>query len=143
MLTGAILLQILIMDSTLSLSLDNLVSSPNHDFIQVLNNIDVPFAGSFCTDNREDEPLYNDSNFSCYYLDETSFCTKFRNTNNFFVMCLNIQSLSAKFNDLHQLISNMLYSNCAPDVICLQETWQIPNSNLLSLPNYFPLEYLT
>jgi exonuclease III len=37
----------------------------------------------------------------------------------------------------------MLYSNCAPDVICLQETWQIPNSNLLSLPNYFPLEYLT
>ena len=133
----------MIMDSTPSLSLDNLISSPNHDFIQVLNNIDAPFAGSFCTDNREDEPLYNESNFSCSYLDETSFCTKFRNTNNFFIMCLNIQSLSAKFNDLHQLISNMLYSNCAPDVICLQETWQIPNSNLLSLPNYFPLEYLT
>ncbi|MFO0003632.1 MAG: endonuclease/exonuclease/phosphatase family protein, partial [bacterium] len=34
------------------------------------------------------------------------------------------------------------YHNCAPDIICLQETWQIPNIELLSIPNYFPLECL-
>jgi hypothetical protein len=130
------------MDSTLPLSLDNLICSDKHDFLHVLNNCNAPSAGNFGNDH-DDETLYNESTFSCYYLDETSFCSKFRNNEKFLIMCLNIQSLPAKFNELYQLVANMLYFNCAPDIICLQEIWQIPNKNILSLPNYFPLEYLT
>ena len=52
---------------------------------------------------------------------------------------LNIQSLPAKFNEFSDFISNLLYNNAAPEIICLQELWQIADPNLLSLPSYHPL----
>jgi len=107
-----------------------------------MKNSNSPTAGNF-NNYDDDETPYSESLFSCKYLDETSFCTQFRNNSKFFVMSLNIQSLKAKFNDFRQLISNLLYSNCAPDIICIQEIWQIPSNDLFHLPNYFPLEYLT
>jgi hypothetical protein len=107
-----------------------------------MKNSNSPTAGNF-NNYDDDETPYSESLFSCKYLNETSFCAQFRNNSKFFVMSLNIQSLKAKFNDFRQLISNLLYSNCAPDIICIQEIWQIPSNDLFHLPNYFPLEYLT
>jgi hypothetical protein len=131
----------LIMDSVLPLSLDNLILSEPYDFINIVNHSDSPCIGNFRSSDTDETP-YAESSFNFSYIDETAFCSEYKNNGKFLVMSLNIQSLNSKFNDLRQLVSNMLYHNCAPDIICLQEIWQIPYTALLSIPNYFPLECL-
>ena len=54
-------------------------------------------------------------------------------------MSLNIQSLPAKYTDLKCLIISLLKHNCSPDIICIQETWNVIDPSLFSLPNYQPL----
>jgi len=129
------------MDSVQPFSLDNLIHSDSHDFVNIINQSVTPCIGNF-TNSDEDETPYAESSFDFCYMDETAFCSQYKNNGKFLVMSLNIQCLNSKFNELRQLVSNMLYHNCAPDIICLQETWQIPNIELLSIPNYFPLECL-
>ena len=72
---------------------------------------------------------------------ENQLIEKLKNHCNPFVLSVNIQSLSSKFNDLKSLISSLLISNCAPDVICLQEIWRIPGSEFFNLDGYHPLEF--
>jgi exonuclease III len=56
-------------------------------------------------------------------------------------MSFNIQSLPAKFHELKELIHMLSSSKCSPDVICLQEIWQIHENMDFSLPGYSKLEY--
>jgi endonuclease/exonuclease/phosphatase (EEP) superfamily protein YafD len=57
------------------------------------------------------------------------------------ILSLNIQSLSAKFKEFKELIELLESKNCSPDIILLQEIWQISNDKLFCLPNYHPLIY--
>ena len=111
--------------------LHNLASDPNFDFIN-----------SFCNqDNDEkfdfiDESPYANTLFSCDYIDPLLFSSQFKNTGEISIMSLNIQSISAKFNELRDLIILFNQSNCSPDIICLQELWQFPPGANFSLPGY-------
>ena len=72
---------------------------------------------------------------------ENQLIEKLKNHCNPFVLSVNIQSLSSKFNDLKSLISSLLISTCAPDVICLQQIWRNPGSEFFNLDGYHPLEF--
>ena len=56
-------------------------------------------------------------------------------------MSFNIQSLPSKFNEFQELIQNFQINKCEPDLICLQEIWQLANSSALSLDDYNPIVY--
>ena len=53
------------------------------------------------------------------------------------VFSVNIQSLPAKFSELSEVVNKFV---SAPDVICLQETWQIMDNSFFPLANYHILE---
>ena len=52
---------------------------------------------------------------------------------------LNIQSLSSKFNEFNEHICALNEKKCGPDVICLQETWKIPNCSVFNIQGYSEL----
>ena len=56
-------------------------------------------------------------------------------------MSLNIQSISAKFNEFSELINVLSNLNCAPDIICLQEIWRFPTYHNFKLANYHLFVY--
>jgi hypothetical protein len=56
-------------------------------------------------------------------------------------MSINIQSLQSKFSEFAEMIQNLEHKNIAPNIICLQELWQFPDSLALSLPGYHPIEF--
>ena len=119
-------------------SLPNFVNNPKFDFLTVLNN-----------DSEDDNNLnfsfsdspYDSSNISCSYICENDFITKYRNCRNPSVLSINIQSLSAKFNELRTFINSLLANDCAPDLICLQEIWKIHDPDLFVMDGYHPLVY--
>ena len=76
---------------------------------------------------------------SCKYYDEIQFTSKFQNVKNFYFLSLNIQSLPAKFNEFQEFINNLQVNNCHPDILLLQETWQISDPLHFPLNNYNPL----
>ena len=56
-------------------------------------------------------------------------------------MSLNIQSLPAKYTEFNELICNLNVNCCAPDIIALQEIWQIQDPAIFPMPNYNLIEY--
>lgn len=58
------------------------------------------------------------------------------NNKKFSLMSLNIQSLPAKYAEFYEFIAEC---NSPPDIICLQEIWNVPDVNLFPLPGYHPL----
>jgi hypothetical protein len=57
------------------------------------------------------------------------------------MLSLNIQSLSAKFNEFRELLSFLDTASCSPDIIFLQETWKIFDPSHFTLYNYSPLQF--
>ena len=49
-------------------------------------------------------------------------------------MSLNIQSLPSKFIEFNDMISNLNVKKCSPDVIALQEIWQIQDPAFFHSP---------
>ena len=116
--------------------LDSLVSNTNFDFISSLtsNSDDThPFNSDF-----SDTP-YSQSTFNTEFKDPTAYCDQFNNFNNLSLLSLNIQSLPSKYNKFFDLIVLLSKFNCSPDIICLQEIWQVPDHLAFSLPGYQPL----
>ena len=74
------------------------------------------------------------------YHTKTEFMDELRKYQNAIsVLSLNIQSLNAKYNELCIFVDELYTKlNCAPSVICLQETWLGPESDatIYSLKNY-------
>jgi hypothetical protein len=128
------------MASTPSFGLDDLVRDPSFNFLQKLSmGEDVnEHSHDFLSTDITDSP-YSQSNFNTNYLDTLQFSEKFRNNKRLSLMSLNIQSLPSKFESLKEFICELSNTNCSPDVICLQETWNIIDPNLFSLPGYQPL----
>jgi len=120
-------------------SLDSVLNNNNFDFIHKMSTIEDDLYSRTNNFNVEQSSPYNDSSFVCNYTDESEYCTKFSNNNNVTLCSLNIQSLSAKFSEFSDFIFNLLSSNSAPEIICLQEIWHIPAPHYFALPSYHPL----
>ena len=54
-------------------------------------------------------------------------------------MSLNIQSLPAKFNEFSELMTEFPSFESCPEIICLQETWNVVDNSMFPLANYHPL----
>ena len=93
--------------------------------------------------HNDDDPSspYTNHNISCEFYDTNAFISNFKNSSNFSLMSLNIQSLPSKFSDFEELINELSSNNCSFDVICLQEIWRISNPDMYLLDNYHNLVY--
>lgn len=117
-----------------SFSLNNLTTNPSFDFLKLLRENQDEIDP-----NESNDSPYENSNFDCTYVDPLNFKEKFGVQKNISMLTLNVQSLPAKFSELHELIS--VLGPCAPDVLCLQELWKFPENSNFSLPGYSPLVY--
>ena len=120
-------------------SLDNFANDPKFNFLNTLSEN---------TDAEEDnlsyefsDSPYHNHNVLCSYIDESKFTSTYKNSNNFSYMSLNIQSLPAKYTEFNELICNLNVNCCAPDIIALQEIWQIQDPAIFPMPNYNLIEY--
>jgi len=113
-------------------SLDSLTTNPSYNFINNLYTEESDF---------DIQSPYEMNNFECSYSDLSSYTSKFRNNSNVSIMSINIQSISAKFAELKELIIIMSKHGTSPDVICLQELWNFPLNVNFSLPGYGKLIY--
>ena len=114
--------------------MNNISTDPNFDFISSLKNL-------YEDDSDYFSMPYEENNFTCTYIDPLSYASKFNKCTNVSIMSLNIQSLSSKFSEFLEFINLLSSSDCAPDVICLQELWQFPVYANFTLPGYNSLEY--
>jgi hypothetical protein len=130
------------MINTNTFSMDNLSNNPEFDFInKISNNFDSDAEDNsfnFFDTNDNDSP-YKPSNFKCTYLDTLETCSYLKNDNRISVMSLNIQCLSSKFNELKDSLDLFESSNCLPDIILLQEIWNVHDASLFTLNQYHPL----
>ncbi len=97
------------------------------------NNNDESFL------NNNDSPYYG-ANLDCIYSNSNTLKITV-GCKDLLVLTINIQSITAKFNELEELLYNLSCSNVIPDVICLQELWQFPQNANFALRGYHPLVY--
>ncbi len=121
-------------------SLHNLASNPTYDFIKSFDEYNASDDNFDNNQYMSDSP-YENSTFLSSYVDPLVFAQNFQKVENISIFSLNIQSLSSKFNDLHELITMFSINKCNPDIICLQELWQFPDLAVFSLPGYHPLVF--
>jgi hypothetical protein len=122
------------MDDNININLEAVSNNPNYDFIKKICSL-----SNLQDDDRflnVNDSLYVDSNIICSYIDELLFYDKYKNDKRLSVMSLNIQSLPAKYFEFEEMIKHMSLNNCEPDVICLQETWKIPDPELFCIEGY-------
>jgi hypothetical protein len=122
-----------------SFDLGDLVNNPNFNFINHFANQpdqdDSPFDFS-------DSP-YTTSTFDTQFIDSSTFISTYKTNNNLKLLSLNIQSLPAKYNELRSFIISLSTNNCAPEIIALQEIWQVIDASHFPLPGYQPLLFTT
>jgi hypothetical protein len=131
-----------LISGTDTFSIGNLESDPNFDFINKINsqsNDDIYNNHLSFLNNDEDDSPYSLSSFECKYVDSIS--NSFDIKNNFIVMSVNIQSLSAKFNELCDLLNDCASNESLHDIILLQEIWQIIDADAFAITGYQPLIY--
>jgi hypothetical protein len=116
-------------------SLNNLANNEIFDFSKIIYNSEST------NDFISQESPYDDINLQCTYTNETDFISANSNCTTPYVMSVNIQSLVSKFTDFSSLIYELAKNNCAPIIICIQEIWQIPCDDFISLKGYQPLIY--
>ena len=126
------------MDNSENLTLDNLNNNQEFNFLNTLSNQDTNIQSPSDTDLLNDSP-YSDIKLYCSYQDENEFVSKYNNLNEFSFMSFNIQSLAAKFSDFQEQIHFLQQHNCSPDVILLQEIWQIIDPVQFLIDGYHPL----
>ena len=120
-------------------SLNNLSKDPSFNFLHTFSYLTYAEEDESSFD-FSDSPYYN-RNISCSYIDELTFVNTFNNLPNFSYMSLNIQSLSSKFAEFNELICHLNLNKCSPDIIALQEIWQVPDPSFFPLINYNLIEF--
>ena len=128
------------MDSTLNFSLGSINVNPNLNFLNILSSNNKNDQYDFLDTNDADSP-YSNSKFSCYYFHDLDFVNKYKGDKRLKILSLNMQSILSKFSEFKDWISFLDQSDCSPDIICLQELWNIPNDDFGKLPGYHPLIY--
>ena len=91
-------------------------------------------------DDDSNDSLYSNLDVQCSDFDENQFINNFKILKNISILSLNIQSLPSKFAEFQELIQNLQINKCEPDILCIQETWQIPNLSSVSLDSYNVIE---
>ena len=122
-------------DLTSPFNLHSLVNNPNFNFINSLNQSDSDDDIIQLTGDFTDSP-YKHSTFTSSYIDTPSLLNTIKNSNKLSILSLNIQSLSAKYNNFRDLILEFGSADCFPDIICLQEIWTVMDASLFPLPGY-------
>jgi hypothetical protein len=74
----------------------------------------------------------------CKYVCENELISAVRGSERSYVISFNIQSLNSKFVEFQSFVNSLLLKNCAPDIICLQEIWQVYAPELYNLAGYHP-----
>ena len=117
------------------LGMDYIRTEPRFDFLSIINDINEEDAvpDSFFI-NEQCSP-YSNVNLSCNFLETDELANL--ETDKFTVLSINIQSLPAKFVELSETMCDFVTS---PDIICLQETWQVADNSFFPLQNYHTLE---
>ena len=115
---------------------DNLSNNPLFNLIDTLNMDPLNENPNGMFYGNDIESPYSSSKFLTSYADPNQFVTKYAGENRLSFLTLNIQSLTSKYHELHDLIQQMSTTNCEPDIICLQETWFIIDPTFFPLPNY-------
>ena len=80
---------------------------------------------------------YSNVNLSCNFLETDELANL--EADKFTVLSINIQSLPAKFVELSETMCDFVTS---PDIICLQETWQVADNSFFPLQNYHTLKLI-
>ena len=114
--------------------MDRIRSEPRFDFLSIMNDFseDDAVPDSFFI-NEQCSP-YSNVNLSCNFLETDELVNL--EADKFTVMSINIQSLPAKFSDFTETVNEF---TIGPDIICLQETWQVPDNSFFPLQNYHTL----
>jgi hypothetical protein len=105
------------------------------------NDPDFDFLSKMSEDDPESPYITNE--FSCEYLSSIEYSNLYRSNPQATIMSINVQSITAKFNDLSEFIISLINNNAHPDVLCLQELWQLPPDVNLILPDYNQILYKT
>ena len=121
------------MGDNTGLGISEIDSNPNFNFINKILQTDDSPDNDFLFNNTDFSP-YSEINFNCSYINPEQIHNL--NNSNLSVISINIQSLPAKFNELSDMLSQLNQANFNPDVLCLQETWQISDPSLFNLPNF-------
>jgi hypothetical protein len=120
-------------------SIGSLTANPNFDFIHNINSNTNDDHGSLSFFDDNDDSPYNPNAFQCSYVDINTLCSSNVNSKNLTFMSLNIQSLPAKYSELKDLLNLTASLGFLPDIIMLQEIWQVPDASLFPLSSYQPL----
>jgi hypothetical protein len=119
----------------------NLIDNPNFDFLKVLSSNTISDENnsnfSFLNSDEIDSP-YNHNVFESSYIDHLAICNSNLN-DKINIMSINVQSLPAKFAELKDLLDHFSDHSFLPEIILLQEIWQIPDPSIFSLKYYQPL----
>ena len=102
----------------------------------------LPILANWLKTNNSNDIDVNDSPYegnaiSCEYYDVVQFADKFKHSPNLSMLSLNIQSITAKFDEFNDLLQSL--ENFKFDVICLQEIWKMHNPDLFHLNGYHKL----
>ena len=92
--------------------------------------------------DSDHDSLYNNANHICKYYEESECLEKFENIDygTQSVLSFNIRSLPGKFIEFKEFLTSS-FGKYKPDIICLQEIWNIPYYENFFLDGYHPLEY--
>jgi exonuclease III len=89
--------------------------------------------------NNNNSP-YSGLNLTNNYMDICEMNIDFNETN-LAILSLNIHSLSAKINELRELVDILVQNKIAPDFITLQEIWKIDDPKFFDIKGYHPLVF--
>jgi hypothetical protein len=79
---------------------------------------------------------YENLNIISSFYDIPSFSSSFQKSKSPIFLNINIQSLPSKFENLKQLIISLCLKNIPIPIIALQENWQIPSPEAVTIPGY-------
>ena len=121
---------------TLPLNMDN---DDNRNFNEmILENVGGLALNSLTEIIRTDGDGRNPNNVSSYFTNDSFIEHLRKNSTNFNIISLNIQSINAKYEQLFNFQQCLIDDNIELSAICLQETWTDQNTDLslFNLTNY-------
>jgi hypothetical protein len=107
--------------------LGTLNNNPNLDFLS--SNDNILHSDDFINP-------YSDITISSKFFDNSTFLNTYKNQPFPIIINLNVQSLHSKIHNLQTFILNLINNHVNVKIICLQEIWQIPFPDLISIPGF-------
>jgi hypothetical protein len=101
-------------------------------------NKDLNFLSSNSHYFSADENInpYESVNIESKYHDPDSFISTYKNLNVPVFLNINVQSLTSKYDNLKQTILSFISSDIYIPIIAVQEIWQIPHPESVTIPGY-------